>query len=42
MGWDDLRARLVLRAMFDAGVASADPRQILARHLPERPAGRSG
>jgi glycerate 2-kinase len=37
MGWDDARARAALRAMFDAAVASADPRRMLAAHLPERP-----
>ena len=26
--------------MFDAAVASADPRRVLAQHLPDRPAGR--
>jgi len=40
MPWDDAQARLALRAMFDAAIASADPRQVLAAHLPERPAGR--
>ncbi len=40
MSWTDPRARAVLRAIFDAAVASADPRRVLARHLPERPAGR--
>ncbi len=40
MAWDDTRARQVLQAAFDAAVASADPRQVLARHLPEPPAGR--
>lgn len=36
----DTRARAVLRAIFDAAVASADPRRVLARHLPELPPGR--
>ncbi len=36
MTWDDQRARTALRAMFDAAVASADPRQVLAAHLPPR------
>ena len=40
MGWDDTRAKALLRRMFDAAVASADPHAVLARHLPERPAGR--
>jgi glycerate 2-kinase len=35
---DDIRA--ALRSIFDAAVASADPRRVLARHLPERPTGR--
>ncbi len=34
MYWDDGRARAALRAMFDAAVASADPRRVLAAHLP--------
>ena len=37
MGWTDTRARAALRAIFDAGVASADPRRVLARHLPPPP-----
>jgi len=40
MGWDDARARAALRAMFDAAVAAADPRAVLAAHLPPKPAGR--
>ena len=40
MEWSDAQARTVLRAMFDAAVAAADPRVVLAAHLPERPAGR--
>jgi glycerate-2-kinase len=41
MGWDDGRARAALRGLFDAAVASADPRVVLAAHLPEKPrAGR--
>ena len=31
----------LLRAMFDAAVAAADPMAVLARHLPERPEGRT-
>ncbi len=40
MGWDDGRARAALRQVFDAAVAAADPRRVLARHLPPIPAGR--
>jgi len=40
MGWDGVRARAALRAMFDAAVAAADPRAVLAAHLPPKPAGR--
>ena len=40
MAWDDARARAALRAAFDAAVAAADPRRVLAAHLPERPRGR--
>ncbi len=36
----DPDARAALRSIFDAAVASADPRQVLAPHLPEKPAGR--
>ena len=36
----DAEARAALRTLFDAAVASADPRVVLARHLPERPKGR--
>jgi hydroxypyruvate reductase len=32
--------RALLRAMFDAGVASADPRRVLPQYLPEKPGGR--
>jgi hydroxypyruvate reductase len=39
-GFDDPRARAVLRRVFDAAVAAADPRRVLAPHLPEKPAGR--
>jgi len=38
--WNDERARTVLRRVFDAAVASADPRSAVARHLPENPRGR--
>jgi len=37
MGWTDEAARRALRRMFDAAVASADPRVVLARHLPAPP-----
>jgi glycerate 2-kinase len=40
MVWDDARARLVLRTLFDAAVAAADPRKVLAPHLPPVPKGR--
>jgi hydroxypyruvate reductase len=40
MAWDDSRARAALRQVFDAAVAAADPRRVLARHLPPRPRGR--
>jgi len=39
-GMDDATARATLRALFDAAVAAADPRIVLARHLPPRPKGR--
>lgn len=38
--WNEQRARAVLRCVFDAAVASADPRRAVARHLPEKPKGR--
>lgn len=41
MEWTDQRARAALRGIFDAGIASADPRLVLARHLPPRPKGRT-
>ncbi|HUB14570.1 MAG TPA: glycerate kinase [Acetobacteraceae bacterium] len=37
---DDTHARHVLRSLFDAAIAAADPRKVLAAHLPERPRGR--
>jgi len=40
LSWDDRRARTVLRRIFDAGVAAADPHRVLAAHLPEKPRGR--
>jgi len=38
--WNDTHARTVLRALFDAAVAAADPRKVLAAHLPDKPKGR--
>jgi glycerate-2-kinase len=40
MAFTDASARAALRQVFEAAIASADPRQVLARHLPERPRGR--
>src|ERR1700744_3698501 len=40
MVWDDTRARAALRTLFDAAVAAADPRKVLAKHLPPPPSGR--
>ncbi len=37
MTWDDARARAVLRRLFDTAVAAADPRLVLAAHLPDKP-----
>jgi len=34
---DDAQARAILRALFDAAVAAADPRKVLAAHLPPKP-----
>jgi hydroxypyruvate reductase len=36
--WDDAKARAALRSLFDAAVAAADPRRVLAAHLPPKPA----
>ncbi len=36
----DADARALLRGAFDAAVAAADPRRVLAVHLPARPTGR--
>ncbi len=41
MAWTDERARKLLRDMFDAAVASADPHAVLAAHLPPPPRGRT-
>ncbi|WP_198375919.1 glycerate kinase type-2 family protein [Neoroseomonas rubea] len=40
MAFTDEAARAALRRLFDAAIASADPRTVLARHLPDTPAGR--
>ena len=40
MAFTDASARAALHQVFEAAIASADPRQVLARHLPERPRGR--
>jgi glycerate 2-kinase len=40
MAWEDARARTALRTLFDAAVAAADPRRVLAAHLPPKPKGR--
>ena len=37
MGWTDAEARNALRRLFAAAVSAADPRTVLARHLPEPP-----
>lgn len=36
--WDDVAARAMLRRLFDVTVAAADPRNVLAPHLPSAPA----
>ena len=38
--WTDQKAREALTAIFRASIAAADPRHMLAAHLPSRPAGR--
>lgn len=40
MVWDDRRARAALREIFDGAIAAADPRRMLAAHLPAKPRGR--
>lgn len=40
MSWNNASARAMLRRIFNAAVASADPAKVLAAHLPERPSGR--
>lgn len=37
MQFDDARARRALRMLFDTAVAAADPRIVLAAHLPPKP-----
>ncbi len=37
----DARIRIALRSIFDAAVAGADPRKVLAAHLPEPSSGRT-
>jgi glycerate-2-kinase len=37
MAWTDTAARAALTQLFQAAVASADPRVVLAQHLPEPP-----
>jgi glycerate 2-kinase len=38
--WTDERARIILRGIFDAAIASAAPDAAIRRHLPEKPNGR--
>ncbi|MGY4419749.1 glycerate 2-kinase [Bradyrhizobium sp. JR6.1] len=38
--WTDLRARTALRKIFDAAIASCDPKITIARALPAKPKGR--
>jgi glycerate 2-kinase len=35
--WNDRSARAALRSLFDTAIASANPRTVLARHLPPQP-----
>ena len=37
--WTDERAEAFLRELLRVAIASADPKQVLARHLPAKPAG---
>ncbi len=37
---DNLAARTFLKDLFDCAIACADPRRVLAAHLPEKPKGR--
>jgi glycerate 2-kinase len=36
--WTDTTARAALRTLFDTAIAAGDPRTVLARHLPPKPA----
>ncbi|MDO5101685.1 MAG: glycerate kinase [Lautropia sp.] len=38
--WNDVEARDLLRRLFEAAVASADPGEAVLRHLPPKPQGR--
>jgi glycerate 2-kinase len=38
--WDDARARQLLRSLFDATVAQADPGKAVCAHLPAKPVGK--
>src|SRR5260370_32602342 len=38
---DDAAARSLLRRLFDAAIAAADPAKIVPRHLPRPPRGRT-
>ncbi|APH56161.1 Glycerate dehydrogenase [Granulibacter bethesdensis] len=40
MEWTEDRARRALNTIFTAAVKAADPHQVLAAHLPEKPRGR--
>lgn len=40
MIWDDKQARHALRTLFAAAIDAADPRKVLAAHLPDKPRGR--
>jgi glycerate 2-kinase len=35
--WDDTSARTALHRLFDSAIAAADPRAVLAQHLPPQP-----
>ncbi|HEY1414097.1 MAG TPA: glycerate kinase [Rhodopila sp.] len=37
--WNDTSARFTLRTLFDTAIAAANPRTVLARHLPPKPTG---
>ncbi|MEA2775138.1 MAG: glycerate 2-kinase [Acetobacteraceae bacterium] len=37
MQWDDASARAALRTLFDTAISAADPRTVLAPHLPTKP-----